>query len=85
MNNKNINNKVEPSLESLSKNFTFNNIGVLHHTGFKIIMSFQQKDKSLIEIAKEWPKNCFIKEIHGAGKVYYLICRYGEIVIPNQS
>ena len=47
-------------------------------------MRFQQKDKSLIEIAKEKPKDYSIKQFHGAGKKYSLICRRGKIVIPKQ-
>ena len=47
------NNKVEPTLESLSDNFASNKEDIIHHTSFKTIMRFQQKDKSLIEIAKE--------------------------------
>ena len=57
---------------------------VLHPTSFKTIMRFQQKDKSLIEIAKEKPKDYSIKQFHGAGKKYSLICRRGKIVIPKQ-
>ena len=44
-------------------------------------MRFQQKDKSLIEIAKEKPKDDSIKQ---AGKTYSLICKYGKIMIPKQ-
>ena len=52
--NNNNNNKVEPPSECLSenKNFALNNEDVLYPTRFKTIMKFQQKDKSLIEIAK---------------------------------
>ena len=32
-------------------------------------MRFEQKDKSLIEIAKEKPNDYFIKQFHGAGKM----------------
>ena len=51
--NININNKVEPTLESLSEIFALNKEDVLHPTSFKTIMRFQQKDNSLIEIAKK--------------------------------
>ena len=56
------NNKVGPTLESLSENFDLNKEDVLHPTGFKTIMRFQQKDKSLIEIAKEKPNHYSIKQ-----------------------
>ena len=49
------NNKVEPTLDSLSENFALNKEDVLHPTSFKTIMRIQQKDKSLIEMAKEKP------------------------------
>ena len=46
-------------------------------------MRFQQKeDKSLIEIAKETLNDYSIKQFHGAGKMYSLICRHEKIVIP---
>ena len=47
--NESKNNKVEPTLESLSENFALNKEDVLHPTSFKTIMRFQQKDKSLID------------------------------------
>ena len=50
------NNNTEPTLESLSENFVLNKKDVLYPTSFKTIMRFQQKDKSLIEIVKEMPK-----------------------------
>ena len=46
-------------------------------------MRFQQKDKSLIEIAKEKPKDYFIKQFYGAGKTYSLTCRYRNIMIQK--
>ena len=49
------NNKIEPPLESLSENFALNKEDVLNPTNFKTIIRFQQKDKSLIEIAKDKP------------------------------
>ena len=45
-NSNNIHNKVEPTLESLSENFTLNKEDVLHPTSFKTIMRFHQQDKS---------------------------------------
>ena len=36
-------------------------------------MRVQLKDKSLIEIAKEKPKDYFIKQFNGVGKTYSLI------------
>ena len=60
--NKKNKNKVEPTLESLTENFTLNKEDVLHPTSFKAIMRFQQKDKSLIEIAEEKPKDHSIKQ-----------------------
>ena len=53
-------------------------------TSFKTIMRFRQKDKSLIDIAKEKPKDYSIQQFHGAGKTYSLIYRHGKIVIPKQ-
>ena len=47
-------------------------------------MKFQQKDKSLIEIAKEKPKDYSIKQFLGTDETYSLICRHGKIVIPKQ-
>ena len=82
-NNTNNNNKVEPTLESLSEHFALNKEDVLHPTSFKTIMRFQQKDKSLIEIAKEKPKDYSIKQFHGAGKTYSLICKNGKIMIQK--
>ena len=46
-------------------------------------MKFQQKDKSLIEIAKEKPKDYSIKQFHGAGKTYSLIHKHRKIMIPK--
>ena len=46
-------------------------------------MRFQQKDKSMIEIAKEKPIDYSIKLFYGAGKTYSLICRQEKIVIPK--
>ena len=59
-NNDNNNNKVESSLESLCENFALNKEDNLHPTRFKTFLRFQQKDKSLIEIAKG---------LHDAGKI----------------
>ena len=44
-------------------------------------MRFQQRDKYLIEIAKEKLNDYSIKQFHVAGKTYSLICRNGKIVI----
>ena len=52
-------------------------------TRFKTIVRFQQKDKSLIEIAKVKPKDYSIKQFHRAGKTYSLACKHGKIVIPK--
>ena len=51
---------------------------VLHPT------SFQQKDKSLIEIAKEHPNDFSIKRFLGAGKTYSLICRKVKFMVIKQ-
>ena len=83
VNNEN-NNKIESSLESLREHFAFKNENILHPTNFKTIMRFQQKDKSLIDNAKDKPKDYFIKQFHGAGKAYSLINRYKKPVIPKQ-
>ena len=47
-------------------------------------MRVQQKDKSLIEIAKGKPNDYSIKKFYGTGKTYSLICRHGKVVIPKQ-
>ena len=47
-------------------------------------MRFQQKDKSLVEIAKVKPKDYSMNQLHGTGKKYSLICRNRKIVIPKQ-
>ena len=46
-------------------------------------MRFQQKDKSLIEITNETPKDYSMKQSHGVGKKYSLICRHRKVVIPK--
>ena len=76
--------KLESTLESLSENFAFNKKNNLHPTSFKMIMRFQQRDKSLIEIANEKPNDYSIKHFRGAGKTYSLICKHRKIVIPKQ-
>ena len=48
----NLNNKIEPNLNSLSDNFTLENDDILYPTSFKTIIRLQQQDKSLIEIAQ---------------------------------
>ena len=84
-NNNNNYNKVEPILESLWKNLALNKEDVLHRTSFKNTMRFQQKDQSLIEIAKEKPNDHAIKVIHRVGKIYFLNHdRHGKIMIPKQ-
>ena len=78
------NNKVESTVESLSENSALNKYDVFHPTSFKTIMRFQQqKDKSLIEVAKEKPKDYFIRQLHGAGKTYSLIYKNEKIMILN--
>ena len=47
------NNKVEPTLESLSENFGLNTEDLLLLTSFKTIMRFQQKDNSLTASVKK--------------------------------
>ena len=54
-----------------------------HPTNYKTIMLNQQKDKDLIKIAKT-DKNYSIKQFHGTGKKYSLICLNNKIVIPKQ-
>ena len=51
---------------------------------FETIMRFQQKDESLIEIAKEKPKDYSIKRFYGRSKTYSLIIIFGKILIPEQ-
>ena len=48
-------------------------------------MRFQQKDKSLIQIAKEKPKDCFVKLFYHASKFYFLIQNNDKNVIPKQN
>ena len=69
----NINNKVEPTLESLSENLALHKEDVLRHTSFKTIMRFQQKDKSLIEIAKEKFNDYSINQFY-----HNILCHQGE-------
>ena len=64
-NDYNNNNKVEPTLESLSKHFALSKEDILHLTSFKTIIRVQQKDKSLIEIAKDKPKHYPLNNIMG--------------------
>ena len=47
------NKNIEQALDIFSKSFALDNEDILYPTSFKTIMRFQQKDKSLIEIAKE--------------------------------
>ena len=54
-----------------------------HPTNYKTIMLNQQKDKDLISITKT-DKNYSIKQFHGAGKNYSLICLNNKIVIRKQ-
>ena len=86
LNNTNTNNndKVEPTLESLSQNFALNKENILHPTSFKTIMRSQQYDKFPIEIAKEKPKDFYIKQFHRAGETYSLFCKHRKIMIPKQ-
>ena len=58
--------------------FFLKNEVVLHPTSFKTIMRLQQKDKYLIEIVKEKLNDNSIKQFHGVGKTYSLICRHGK-------
>ena len=63
------NNKVESASNSVSENFASNNEDSLHPTSFKSIMTFQLKNKSQIENAKEKPEDYFIKQFYGAVKI----------------
>ena len=54
-----------------------------HPTNYSAIILNQQKDKDLIKIAKT-DKNYSIKQFHGAGRKYSLICLNNKIVIPKQ-
>ena len=83
-NNNNDNHNVEPTLESLSENVALNKEDILHPTSSKTVMGFQQKDKYLIEIAKEKPKDDSNKQFYGAGKIISCSCIYIKIVIPKQ-
>ena len=49
----------------------------------KHIQLITKKDKDVIQIAKT-DKNYNIKQFHGTGKKYYLICLNNKIVIPKQ-
>ena len=64
------NNKVEATLESLSKNIILNKEDVLYLTTFQSIMRFLKKDKPIIEIATEKPNDYSIKQFYGASKTY---------------
>ena len=46
-------------------------------------MKYQQKDNDLTETAT-YNKNYKIKQFHGTGKEYSLICFNNKIVIPKQ-
>ena len=54
-----------------------------HPTNYKTIKFYQQKDKNIIKIAKT-DKNYSIKQFHGTGKKYLLICYHDKIIIPKQ-
>ena len=67
----------------MAEHFALEEEDILHTTSYKTIMRYQQKDSSLIKIAKEH-KDYSIKYFHGADKKYSLICRKHKIVIPKQ-
>jgi len=78
--------KIKAEINVLAEHFDLSNKDVpeeAHPTNLKTIMHYQQNDKELIETAK---KNNFfsIKQFHGAGKQYSLICFNNRIVIPKQ-
>jgi len=52
-----------------------------HPTNFKTIIRHQQNDAELIETATK--NKILIKQFHGAGKQYSLICFNNIIVIPK--
>mgnify|MGYP000473878471 FL=1 len=54
-----------------------------HPTNYKTIVLNHEKDKDSIKIDKT-DKNYSIKQFHGAGKKYSLICLNNKIVIPKQ-
>ena len=58
---------VESNFENLGQTFALNKEDVLHPSGFKTIVRFQQKDKSLIEIAKEKPNDYSIEQLNRVG------------------
>ena len=82
--NKNYNDKVEPTLESLSEKFALNKEDILYPTSFKTIMKIQQNEKSLCQNTKDMPKDYSINQFHGASKTYSLIYITRKIVIPKQ-
>ena len=65
--------------ESLSQKFALSKEDVLHPTCFKTIIRFQQKDKSLIEIANEKPKDYSIKQFYGQVRSILLSVDTGKL------
>ena len=56
---------------------------ISHHTNYKTIMQYQQKDQELVKIAQS-NKDYSVQYFHGADKKYSLIYRNRKIVIPKQ-
>jgi transposase InsO family protein len=77
---------LQPEVNVLAEHFALSKTDVpeeAHPTNLKTIMRYQQNDKELIETAKK-NKNFSIKQFHGAGKQYSLICFNNKIVVPKQ-
>jgi len=76
---------VKAEVHALAKHFALTKEdapNMAHPTNYKTIMKFQQKDKSLIETAKK-NKNFKVKQFHGAGKNYSLICFVEIRALPS--
>ena len=73
------NNLIEHDMSSLAELFSLEKYDVLHPD---TNMQYQQKDKPLIETAKS-NKDYSIKHFHGVYKIYSLMYRKHNIVIPK--
>ena len=67
----------------MGEHFALEEIDILNPTSYKTIMHYQQKNSSLIKMAKEH-NNYSINHFHRTDKKCSLICRKYKIVIPKQ-
>ena len=63
----------------MSENLALNYEDIIHPTSFKTMMRFQPQDNSLLGIDQEKPEDYSIKQFHGVGKTYSLICKNGKL------